>query len=298
MRDEGTTANAVGLGVNVVLALTKLTVGTLAGSAALVADGFNSAGDVFATAIGMVGYQIGRSPPDEDHPFGHGNAETVAGLVIGGILFATGVYVAIDGIRALASGPRPAPEPLSALVALGTAGVKAALAVYTTRIGRKTNSPALLASAADHRADVAIALTVAAGIAAARFGAPWLDPLAAVLVGAWITRLAIAPMSSNFAVLMDASPPEVAAQVRAAALGVPGVLRVDLARVHPLGSYHVVDLEIAADGALTLRQAHDLAHQVEDHVRAVVEHVREVRVHVNPADRIGSAAEGVIDDSK
>jgi cation diffusion facilitator family transporter len=283
LRDPGVRANAVSLVVNVGLAVAKLGIGTFAGSAALVADGFNSAGDVLATSIGLLGYHFGRLPPDDNHPFGHGNAESVAGLTIGGILLATGVYVAIDGARALAAGPGLAPEPLAAGVAFTTALLKEGLYRYTARVGTRLNSPALLATAADHRADVFIALTVAAGILGARYGVPWLDPLAAVVVGVWIVHLAREPIQKNFGVLMDASSPEVTAQVRTASEQVPGVVRVDDVRVHPLGPYYVVNLEIAVDATLTVREAHTLAHAVEDHVRKHVPHVQKVQVHVNPA---------------
>jgi cation diffusion facilitator family transporter len=283
MNDPGVRANAVSLLVNVALAVAKLGIGTVAGSAALVADGFNSAGDVLATGIGLLGYQFGRLPPDDNHPFGHGNAESVAGLTIGGILLATGVFVAIDGARALVAGPGLPPEPLAAGVALATAALKEALYRYTTRVGTRLNSPALLATAADHRADVFIALAVAAGIGGAGFGLPWLDPLAAVGVGFWIVHLAREPIQKNFGVLMDASSPEVTAAVRSATEQVPGVVRVDDVLVHPLGPYHVVNLEIAVDASLTVREAHTLAHAVEDHVRKHVPHIQKVQVHVNPA---------------
>jgi cation diffusion facilitator family transporter len=282
MTDAGTRTNVLGIAVNVLLAITKLVVGTLAGSAALVADGLNSTGDVLATAIGLFGYLFAKRPADENHPFGHGNAESVAGLVIGGTLLATGVLVTIEGIRALVGGPVTPPEGIAVAVAMGTAVVKEGLYRVFTAVGRRANSPALLASAADHRADVLIALTVAAGIAGSRLGLPWLDPLAAVVVGLWIVRLAVSPIRSNLGVLMDESPAAMTEDVTAAALAHPGVRRVDLARVHPLGPYAIVDLEIAVDPALSLLAAHAIAHDVEERVRSQVEHVREVRVHVNP----------------
>lgn len=281
--DAGTRVGAVALAVNIGLAIAKLTVGTLAGSVALVADGFNSAGDVLATTVGLIGYRYAQHPADPDHPFGHGNAESVAALIIGGTLFATGVYIAIDGVRALVDGPREAPEAIAVAVALVTAVVKEGLARYTTRVGRRLNSPSLLASAADHRADVFIAVTVAAGIVAARSGWAWLDPLAAVLVGAWIVRLALLPIREAIGVLMDEAPPGVDREVRIAAQSHPEVRQVDLARVHALGSYYVVDMEISVDPELSLKVAHRIAHEVEEQVRRDVAHVREVRVHVNPA---------------
>lgn len=283
MTDAGLRTNVLGLAANVVLAVLKFVVGTMAGSTALVADGFNSTGDVFATAIGLFGYRFGQLPADSNHPYGHGNAESVAGLVIGGMLLATGAFITIEGVRALASGPRPAPDSAAVVVALVTAASKEGLYRVTTSVGRRLNSPALLASAADHRADVLIALTVAAGIAGSRLGLPWLDPLAAVGVGLWIVRMALPPIRTNLGVLMDESPADVAEAVTAAAAEHPGVRRVDLARVHPLGPYCVVDMEIAVDPELSLREAHAIAHAVEARVREKVEHVREVRIHVNPA---------------
>lgn len=281
--DHGARAGIVAIVVNFGLAVAKLVVGTVGGSTALVADGFNSAGDVFASGIGLLGYRLGQDPPDTNHPYGHGNAESVAGLVIGGTLLATGVFISIDGARALLAGPREAPSLLTLAVALGTAVVKEVLYRYTKAVGTRLNSPSLLASARDHRADVLIAFTVAAGVAGARFAVPWLDPLAALGVGVWIAGLSVNPIRSNFGVLMDESPPDVVAAVADAAATDPAVRRVDLARVHPLGSYYIVDLEIAVDADLSLREGHEIAHRVEDRVRTGVPHVREVRVHVNPA---------------
>lgn len=281
--DEGARAGVVAIVTNLGLAVAKLVVGTIGGSAALVADGFNSAGDVFASGIGLLGYRLGQDPPDANHPYGHGNVESVAGLVIGIMLLATGVFISIDGVRVLLSGPREAPALMTLWVALGTAVVKEVLYRYTTIVGTRLNSPSLLASARDHRADVLIAITVAAGVAGARLAVPWLDPLAAVVVGGWIARIAVQPIRVNFGVLMDESPPGVTSAVRSAAASDPAVRRVDVARVHPLGSYYIVDLEIALDSELNLLEGHDIAHRVADRVRTGVPHVREVRVHVNPA---------------
>jgi cation diffusion facilitator family transporter len=281
--DRGTLANAVGLVANAGLALAKFTLGTLAGSTALVADGFNSAGDVVATGIAFAGYRYGRIPADENHPFGHHNAESVAGLVIGGILLSTGVFVALEGGRALARGPTSAPELLAVWVALGNAAVKEGLYRYTTHVGRSLGSPALLASARDHRADVFIALTVLAGIVAARTGAAWLDPAAALAVGLYIAWMAWEPLRANFGVLMDEAPPELTREVRAVVAGVPGVQRVDLVRLHPMGGSAVADVEIAIDGAATVAEGHEIAHRVHDVVLREVEGVHDVRVHTNPA---------------
>lgn len=283
MADDRTSAHAIGIATNLGLAVVKLVVGTLVGSTVLVADGLNSTGDVVATAIGWVGFRLGRRPPDASHPYGHGGFEAAAGLVIGGILLTTGLFVAIDGVRALARGTETPPGAQALAVAALTAVVKELLYRYTIAEGRRLNSPALRASARDHRADVGLAVVVFAAVLGARLGFPWIDPLAAVGVGLWIMGMSWEPVRANLGVLLDEEPEGVGEAVRLVASGVDGVVSVDAVRVHALGAYHVVDLEIACPGAWSLREGHEAAHRVEAAVRDGVDHVAEVRVHVNPA---------------
>lgn len=281
-RDPGTRANAIGLAVNVLLAVAKLVVGTIAGSAALVADGFNSAGDVLATTVATVGYVIGRQPPDENHHYGHGKVETVAGLIVGAMLLATGLFISIDGLITLLEGGREPPELLAAVVAAITVVTKEGLYRYVVRVGRRLNAPSLLASARDHRADVYAGVAVFAGVLGARTGLPWLDPLAAVIIGATIAWMAFEPVRENVGVLLDEVPAPLAEQIRFVARADEDVREVDHIRVHPLGSEYAVDFEIYVDGGLSLHAAHDIAHRVAERVAERVEHVRDVRVHVNP----------------
>ncbi len=282
MSDVGLRANLVGVAVNVALAIAKLTVGVVAGSQALLADGFNSAGDVVATAVAAGAYRFAMEPADENHPYGHGNAESVAGLMIGVVLFATGVYIALSGSIALAAGSIEAPGALALPVAAATIVTKELLYRYTIRVGTQLNSPSLKAAARDHRADVLSATAVLGGVAGARMGLPWLDPVAAVVIGLYIAGMALEPVRENLGVLMDESDPEQAERIRLLAREVEEVREVSRVRVHPMGSYLVVDLEIFVDGSASLFAAHELAHEVEEHVKEREPHVVDVSVHVNP----------------
>ena len=280
--EAGLRANLVGVTVNVGLAVAKLVVGVWMGSQALVADGYNSAGDVVATAIAAGAYRFAMQPADENHPYGHGNAESLAGLVIGVLLFATGVYITLSGVVALGRGVAEAPGFWALPVAAATIVVKELLYRYTIAVGRRLNSPSLKASARDHRADVASAAAVVAGVAGARMGFPWLDPVAAMLIGVWIAWMAVEPIRENLGVLMDESDPAQAERIRLLAREIEEVREVSQVRVHPLGGTLRVDLEIHVDGSLSLFRAHELAHAVEEHVMAREEHVVDVSVHVNP----------------
>lgn len=270
--------------VNVALAVMKFTVGTLAGSQALIADAFNSTGDVVATSVAWMAFRYAAKPPDADHHYGHANAEALAGLLIGATICATGIFICTDGVRALIAGHhKPAPETLALWGAGVTAVVKEALCRVSLTVGRRNNSPTLLASARDHRADVFASLVALLGILIARLGYPIFDPIAASVIGVYIFLLGFAPLRTNIAILMHESPKELDQLALDAASKVQGVVRVTQVRVQPLGGSHRMDMVLLVTGGLTVREAHEIAHRAEERVIAAVPNVLEVHVHVEPA---------------
>lgn len=275
----------VALLANLALAALKFTVGHLAGSRALVADGFNSAGDVLATFGAWVAYRYARRAPDSNHPYGHDNAEALAGLLIAGMLLATGAFIAIDGIDTeLSAGPAAEAPEASALVAAGiTIATKLGLWVASRRVGLRTNSPTLLASARDHISDVVIGMAAFAGIALARLGAPAIDGVTAIAIGVWITFLGFRPLRENLGILMHEAPSGQAERAREIGRRVNGAVDVGEVRVQPLGGQYRIDLVLLVEGTISVSAAHVIAHDVEDAIRAELDHVREVYVHVEPA---------------
>jgi cation diffusion facilitator family transporter len=285
--DRGSLANVLAILANALLMVAKFVVGWMAGSAALTADGFNSAGDVVATAAVFASFLYARKPPDEDHNYGHGNAESVAGLLVGGLLFATGLFIFIEGSMAFLEPRELAPGTLALWVAAATMLIKELLYRFTVQVGRELNSPSLLASARDHRADVLVGMTVFAGILGARSGWLWLDPLAAVLVGLYIAWMAIEPVLDNMHILMDRAPPGMSEPIIAVIEEDVDVCCCEQLRIHPIGSYFNIDADICVDGDLPLREADDIAHRVEDAIKERIDHVRTVTVHVSPRERCG-----------
>jgi cation diffusion facilitator family transporter len=269
--------------VNIALALMKFVVGSLANSKALLADGFNSAGDVVTTFVAWIAFRYGMKPPDEDHHYGHANAEALAGLLIGGMLCATGTFILITGILSVAEEIAPeGPGALAMWAAALTAAVKVVLYRASMRVGRKTNSPTLLASARDHRADVVSGLVAFAGIWIARSGWPEVDPIAAGLIGVYIFWLGIEPVRSNTAILMHGAPPQLAGEAARIAAEVQGVVAVGSVRVLPTGGLYRMDMSLEVDGKLTVTEAHEIAHRAEAAVLNRTPLVTEVHVHVEP----------------
>src|SRR5262249_13802701 len=160
----------------------KFVAAAMTGSTALLADAWHSVGDTVQTIVTAVGYEIGRRPPDERHPYGHGNIETLAAPAVAPVLLGTGGRVAVGGILVLSAGSYRRPDFEALPVAAVSVIVKEVLARYTGRVGRKSNSPAMLVAAKDHRADALSSGAAVAGILGARLGMPSLDPAAAVVI--------------------------------------------------------------------------------------------------------------------
>lgn len=273
----------IALLTNIGLALLKFIVGSLSGSRALIADAFNSAGDVIATFVAWVAFRYGLKPPDDDHHYGHQNAEALAGLLLGGMLAATGVFICIEGLLGLVDDtPLVVPGQLAIWAALITAIVKLVLYQASMRVGRRTNSPTLLASARDHGADVVSGVVALGGIYLARNGYPSLDAIAGIAIGVYIFFLSFQPLRANTDILMHASPPELAERARQIAIEIDGIEAVNQVRAQPIGGVYRMDMSVAVDGTLTVNTAHDLAHTVEDRIRERIEEVTEVHVHVEP----------------
>ena len=276
---------------NIALAILKFVVGHIAGSRALVADGFNSAGDVLATFGAWLAFRFARRAPDANHPYGHGNAEALAGLLIAGMLLATGGFIAIDGIDAWFQdaarfddgGAQVPPGRLALLAAAITIVTKAVLWRVATTVGRRNNSPTLLASARDHQADVVIGITAFIAIGLSRLGWTAVDGIVAIGIGVYILVLGIKPLRDNVAILMHEAPDGYSKRVAAIAAASEGVLEVGDIRVQPLGGSYRIDLVLRVDGASTVRDGHAIAHCVEEAVRDQLDHVLEVYVHVEPA---------------
>ncbi len=273
----------IALLTNIGLAVMKFVVGSLAGSKALIADAFNSAGDVVATFVAWLAFHYGMKPADRDHHYGHQNAEALAGLLLGGMLCATGAFICIDGMLSILHLEAPEPPEAPALWAAGlTAIIKAILYQVSIRVGRRTNSPTLLASARDHGADVISGLVALVGIWVASNWFPRFDAIAGAVIGLYIFYLGFDPVRSNTAILMHQAPPDLADAAARVARTVRGITAVRQVRVQPLGGSYRMDMTVQVDGKLTVESAHELAHAAEAEILRTMSNITDVHMHVEP----------------
>lgn len=288
---RGMFAVNLGLVANIGLAGLKTTVGILGHSQALLADGINSVSDVIYYVLVSVFVRLAGQPPDEEHPYGHRQLESVAALIVGAFVLTTAIALFWDAANSVyarftgAGIPRTA-SIFTLYVALLTVLLKLGLVVVTRQIGQQTRNAAILALASDHRNDVFSALAVTIGITLGRLGYSWVDPLAGAIVALVIFRTGLDILQEGVSDLMRPLPVAMLRQeITSVTCGVPGVRDVEEIHAHRFGPYLVMNITIGIDGNLTVSQGDAIASAVE---RAVMEHdeyIRRVHIHYHPVQR-------------
>lgn len=275
-----------GMVVSGSLAIVKIVAGLSGHSTAVVADGLESAGDVFASGFVLLGLTLAARPADENHPYGHGRAETLTGLLIGLALAATGALISYESLRRLGQ-PRLVLAAYVVWPLVASVLAKAALASVKFHYGRKIGSAGLIADAWNDTKDTgsAIAALIAVGLTLsdpARFFNA--DRYGGFIVGLMVVSVGVRVARETAMQLMDTMPNEgLMKQIRAVASTVPGVRGVEKCFARKTGLRYHVDLHLEVDPEITVRQSHEIAHNVRYQVREQLDWVADVLVHVEPA---------------
>lgn len=273
------------IAVYLILSILKLVIGFSAGSEALRADGLNNVTDIVASIAVLIGLKLSQKPADANHPYGHWRAETVASLVASFIIIAVGLQVVYTAVTSVFQGSAEAPDMISAW----TAGISAIIMYfvyrYNNNLGKRINSQALKAAAKDNLSDAWVSIAALIGIIGAQFYLPWLDPLAALLVGLLICKTGWGIFWEATHDLTDGFDEELIKSFKDTALDVDGVTEVRDIRARNYGNRAVVDVVVLVRPDLDIQLAHDISTEVEDQL---MEHydVSDVHVHVEPNSKI------------
>lgn len=267
------------------LVVVKLTAGVATSSAALIADAVNSIGDV-ASALAVRGaLQVAQADEDEDHPYGHTKAESIAGLCVALLVAFSAGLLALETAKRFGQELR-IPGVLAGSVAAGCGLVKEIMYRYTLRVARRTDSTALKAVAWDHRSDALGSAVVAASLLVAPYAGEmgrYFDPIAAIGVCAVLIYNGLRIFRSTAIELMDQqADEEIINQIRASAAEVDGVQDVEKLRVRKSGMEYFIEIHIEVDGQLTVDEGHRIGHDVKDQLLIEMPRVRDVHVHVEP----------------
>ena len=272
----------VGGAVNVILLIFKFVAGIVGRSSAMIADALHSLSDFVTDVIVLVFVKISNKPQDKSHDYGHGKYETLALTIIGIALMAVKIAGWANG-EVL-----EAPGMLAFWAAVVSIVLKEGVYRYSIIKAKKLNSKAVEANAWHHRSDALSSIGTAVGIGGAIFlGERWtiLDPIASVVVGAFIVKVAFDLLKNGIGDLMEQSlPDQVEEEILRLAESVPGVTKPHDLRTRRIGNHYAIEMHILMDGDLSLKEAHDKASEVEDLLRHHYGEETHVAVHVEPKE--------------
>jgi cation diffusion facilitator family transporter len=275
----------IGFWINAVLMVMKLSAGHWGQSDAVFADGIESACDFIAIFATMMALKLGRQPFDANHPYGHGRAESLAALLVSLVIGATGCWILYEAVVTVISGKFCSPGWIAVAAAAATIIIKEWLYRFSTRTGKKLESPALLAIAKDHRKDAITSVATLVGVIGAFSGLGIMDPLAAGLTSFFILHIGYQTFREAAHDLMDGTAPaDFIAALQELAESVEQVEHVHEMRARRSGQYMIVDLKLEMDPDMTVKQSHDVATKVKKLIFDRYPGVGDVMIHINPHD--------------
>ena len=281
---------AVGSVVNVVLVVLKFFAGFLGKSSAMVADAVHSLSDLLSDAVVFIFVKIAAKPVDRTHEYGHGKYETMATLVVGVIMFVSGLVLLIEGgqdsWRFLKGEADGSPKMIALIVAIASIVLKEAAYQYTVYVGKKINSSILIANAWHHRSDAITSIATLLGIAGAMFlGDRWriLDPLAAMVVSVFILKVGYDIMKPALEELLEKSLPEDTENEIVSILNsVDGVEGVHKLRTRKIGDGIAINVHLEMEGDIPLTEAHAIANEAESALKRKYGENTYVGIHMEP----------------
>lgn len=285
----------ISVAINIVLTIAQIVVGVVAHAQSLVADGLHSLSDLLADFLVLFANRHSTSPADFDHPYGHGRIETVASLVLGLLLSATGIGMLLAaGVRLQDMEHLPPVQSLALYTALVTLAAKEGLFRYMLAVAKRVRSPMLVANAWHARSDAASSLVVAAGIAGALWGYRFLDLLAAAVVGIMIARMGLMFAWEALQELMDKGldQDEVNA-IRQTVEATPGVIDLHDLRTRRMGHQVLVDAHVLVEARISVSEGHRIAEHARHRVIRAHPDVVDLLVHVDCEDDTVPNQEGI-----
>ena len=294
------TASLTAIIGNTVLAAAKIAAGLYAGSHAVIGDGIDSSVDVIISVMSLVVARIISRPADEDHPWGHGRAETVATTLLSCLLFFAGAQLVLNSGREIIFGAeREVPNLPALVVTVVSIAGKLLLAWSQYAFGKKADSPMLKANAKNMTADVLLSAGVLAGLGLSMFfNIGIIDSWAAALVGIWVIKTALGIFSEANTELMDGGSDKSFYQIVFDAVkSVEEVGNPHRVRMRRIAGLWDIDIDIEVPPNKTVIEAHWIAHKVEKTIKERINNVYDIMIHVEPSGNLENEGFGLSEGS-
>lgn len=267
--------------LNLIVAAAKIALGYTSGAVSVLSDGFHSLTDTASNVVALFGVRIASRPPDDDHPYGHRKFETMASVGILIFLLLVLIEVLTSAAERLQSGGRPTISALTFLVMAGTFAINLGVVIYERRAGRRLESEVLLADAHHTTSDLLTSAAVIGALIGVRMGYAWLDPVAALVIAAFIGHACWEIFQSTQGVLADRyviAEEEIRELVR----DVPEVIGCHHIRTRGSNDFVFLDLHVWMDPDMRLDEAHRLSHVVKDRLMARFPQIKDAIIHIEP----------------
>lgn len=276
----------IGSVIDLALGITKILVGLVAHSQALIADGVHSLSDLATDVLVLYAAKHSHKDADEEHPYGHGRIEALATITLGITLILVALGIAWEAVQRMNQpGLELRPGALALLIAFVSIVSKEAIYQYTVRTARRLRSDMLMANAWHSRSDAISSVVVLIGVAGAMYGYPYLDSVAAIAVAVMIAKIGVDQVRSSGAELIDtALEPGEVDTIRGQIFTIPGVRAVHMLRTRKSASDAFVDVHIQVDPRVSVSEGHQIGEQVRRQLIDKVDAVADVTVHIDPED--------------
>ena len=270
----------VSIAVNIFLAVLKVVSGLITKSNVMISDGVHSLSDVFATLVVIIGIKISRKKPDKKHQYGHERYECITSILLSVIIFLTGLFIGYNGIITIIKKnyiTMTIPGFELIFISLICIITKELTFKYIKNIAQKNNSSALMADAWHHRADELSSIGVFIGIFGSIIGIKILEPISCIAIALLIMKSAVDIWHDSVDKMVDCSVSE-----EVEINNQKDVHKIDDLKTRLFGSKIYIDLEISVDSNISLKKAHQIAHNVHDEVEAKIKECKHCMIHVNP----------------
>lgn len=276
-------ASILGIAGNLFLLIIKAIVGFFTGSQAMIADSFNSAGDIFSSAMTFVGNKIASKPYDEDHNLGHGKAEYIYSMLISIVMILTSLFIIKDALLSIYNHSHYEFSIWLVVVCIVTIITKFLLFIYTNKMSKKLNNLLIKANSEDHRNDCIVTSCNLISCIVSRAGIYWIDGVVGSGIAFWILVSAVKIFIQSYDVLMDKSINEKAKEEVFEIINQhKEIQKVTHFNSTPVGYQYQISFSIFVDGNMSTFDSHKIADDLEKEIDKKIDEVYLTVIHVNP----------------
>ncbi len=282
------TKNSSILGIlgNIFLLIIKSIIGFISGSRSMIADAFNSAGDIFSSLMTFIGNKIANKPSDKDHNLGHGKAEYIYSLLISISMILMSIYVFKDSFLVIINKTKYSYSIWLIIVCAITILVKLFLFLYTNKVYKRYNNLLVKANSKDHFNDMIITSLNLISCILARFNIFYLDGVVGIIISLWIIYTSIKIFIESYDVLMDkAASIDTQKKVLEIIKKYDEIKKVNHFNSTPVGYKYQISLTIFVDGNLSTFESHEIADRLEDEIIDTIDEIYLAVIHVNPIEK-------------